>query len=255
MPVVSQAVGLLVADRQATADTIVTAPTPLQPIDLTDDARVAEVLDLAVRVGEVVLASGTGVVDTTTTVRFIAATYGLSRCSIDVTYDAIRIWADRGPALPPASTMRIVHYRALDFTRLAAVDRLTRRIRNEVVPPGQARAALDAITSAPHPYHRWTATAAWSLMAAGGGPRGGGGGRGPPPPRWPAGRRPRSCRSRGARRPPRAPVRSRPAPAARAPRCGPRRRARRRAGRPRRPPVSTHARARADPAGGGAGRA
>ncbi|WP_435828958.1 threonine/serine ThrE exporter family protein [Nocardia beijingensis] len=166
IPVVTQAVGLLVADRQATADAIVTAPTPLQPIDLTDDARVAEVLDLAVRVGEVVLASGTGVVDTTTTVRFIAATYGLSRCSIDVTYDAIRIWADRGPALPPASTMRIVHYRALDFTRLAAVDRLTRRIRNEVVPPHQARAALDAITSAPHPYHRWTATAAWSLMAA-----------------------------------------------------------------------------------------
>ncbi|MFQ6325046.1 threonine/serine exporter ThrE family protein [Nocardia sp. CWNU-33] len=166
IPVVSQAVGRLVADRQATADTIVAAPTPLQPIDLTDDARVAEVLDLAVRVGEVVLASGTGVIDTTTQVRFIAATYGLSRCSIDVTYDAIRIWADRGPELPPASTMRIVHYRSLDFTRLAAVDRLTRRIRNEVVAPEDARAALDSITSAPHPYHRWMATFGWSLLAA-----------------------------------------------------------------------------------------
>ncbi|MFG1798105.1 threonine/serine exporter ThrE family protein [Nocardia sp. NPDC049149] len=166
MPVVSQAVGKLVADRQATADTIVAAPAPLQPIDLTDDARVAEVLDLAVRVGEVVLASGTGVIDTTTQVRFIAATYGLARCDIDVTYDAIRIWADRGPRLPPASTMRIVHYRSLDFTRLAAVDRLTRRIRNEVVAPEDARAALDTITSAPHPYHRWMATFGWSLLAA-----------------------------------------------------------------------------------------
>ncbi|WP_245745758.1 threonine/serine ThrE exporter family protein [Nocardia altamirensis] len=166
MPVVSQAVGKLVADRQATADTIVDAPAPLQPIDLTDDARVAEVLDLAVRVGEVVLASGTGVIDTTTQVRFIAATYGLARCDIDVTYDAIRIWADRGPRLPPASTMRIVHYRSLDFTRLAAVDRLTRRIRNEVVAPVDARAALDTITSAPHPYHRWMATFGWSLLAA-----------------------------------------------------------------------------------------
>ncbi|CAM4160085.1 threonine/serine exporter family protein [Nocardia ninae] len=166
MPVVSQAVGKLVADRPATADTIVAAPSPLQPIDLTDDARVAEVLDLAVRVGEVVLASGTGVIDTTTQVRFIAATYGLARCDVDVTYDSIRIWADRGPRLPPASSMRIVTYRSLDFTRLAAVDRLTRRIRNEVVAPEDARAALDTITTAPHPYHRWTATFGWSLLAA-----------------------------------------------------------------------------------------
>ncbi|WP_405181339.1 threonine/serine exporter ThrE family protein [Nocardia sp. NBC_01377] len=166
VPVVTQAVGLLVADRQAMADTIVSAPTPLQPIDLADDARVAEVLDLAVRVGEVVLASGTGVIDTSAQVRFIAATYGLARCDIDVTYDAIRIWADRGPRLPPASTMRVVHYRSLDFTRLAAVDRLTRRIRTQVVAPHDARAALDAITTAPHPYHRWTATFGWSLLAA-----------------------------------------------------------------------------------------
>lgn len=166
MPVVSQAVGKLVADRPATADTIVAAPSPLQPIDLTDDAAVTEVLDLAVRVGEVVLASGTGVNDTTAQVRFIAATYGLARCDVDVTYDAIRIFADRGPRLPPASTMRIVNYRSLDFTRLAAVDRLTRRIRNEVVAPEDAHAALDAITTAPHPYHRWTATFGWSLLAA-----------------------------------------------------------------------------------------
>ncbi len=166
LPVVTQAFGRLVGDRQATADTIVAAPTPLQPIDLTDDAKVAEVLDLAVRMGEVVLASGTSVNDTTTTVRFIAATYGLARCDVDVTFDAIRIWADRGRSLPPASSMRIVHYRGMDFTRLAAVDRLTRRIRTQVVDPEDARAALDAITSAPHPYPRWMATFGWSLLAA-----------------------------------------------------------------------------------------
>lgn len=154
------------SNRRATADTIVAAPTPLQPIDLIDDARVAEVLDLAVRVGEVVLASGTGVADTTEQVRFIAATYGLYRCSIDVTYDSITVSAHRGPTMPPASTMRVVHYRSMDFTRLTAVDRLTRRIRREVVPPEDAHAALDAITTAPHPYNRWVATFAWSLLAA-----------------------------------------------------------------------------------------
>ncbi len=156
-----------VADRNAMADAVVEAPAPLQPIDLTDDATVTQVLDLAERVGEVVLAAGTAVTDTTDQIEFIASTYGLSNCDIDVTYNSIRISADRGPTLPPASTMRIVHYRSLDFTRLAAVDRFTRRIRRELVPPEEALATLDEITTAPHPYNRWIATFGWALMAAG----------------------------------------------------------------------------------------
>ena len=166
----------IVAERKATVDAVLEAPAPLKPIDLSDDAAVTQVMELAERVGEVVLASGTAVTDTTTQVEFIAATYGLSQCDIDVTYNSIRISADRGPTMPPASTMRVVNYRTLDFTRLAAVDRLTRRIRREVVPPEDAHAALDEITSAPHPYNRWVATAGWALLAAsiglllGGGP-------------------------------------------------------------------------------------
>ncbi|MFI6865303.1 threonine/serine exporter ThrE family protein [Nocardia sp. NPDC050406] len=156
----------LVADRIATVDAVTEAPSPLQPIDLSDDASVTEVLDLAERVGEVVLAAGTAVTDTTTQIEFIASTYGLDKTDIDVTYNSIRIYADRGPKLPPASTMRIVHYRSLDFTRLAAVDRLTRRIRRELVPPQEALAALEEITTAPHPYQRWVATVGWALMAA-----------------------------------------------------------------------------------------
>ncbi|TQF75284.1 threonine/serine exporter family protein [Rhodococcus spelaei] len=142
------------------------APTPLQPIDLTDDARVAEVLDIAVRSGEVLLASGTSAIDTTNQVLFVAASYGLARCDVDVTYNAIRISAHRGPTMPPATSMRVVHYRSLDFTRLAAVDRLTRRLRTEALGPDEALGAITAITHAPHPYNRWTATFAWAAMAA-----------------------------------------------------------------------------------------
>ncbi len=164
--VLHKVVDRLVAERHATADAVVEAPAPLQPIDLTDDARVTQVLDLAERVGEVVLSAGTAVTDTTTQVEFIAATYGLSQVDVDVTYNSIRISADRGPTLPPASTMRIVNYRSLDFTRLAAVDRLTRRIRRELMSPEDALEALEAITTAPHPYSRWVATFGWALMAA-----------------------------------------------------------------------------------------
>lgn len=160
------ALGRLIADRRATVDTVTSAPTPLQPIDLTDDATVAAVLDLAIRVGEVALGSGIAAMDTVTQVKFVTATYGLARCDVDVTYNSITISVYRGPTLPPASTMRIVNYRSMDFTRLAAVDRLTRRIRLEALPTDEALEALKAITTAPHPYNRWIATLAWSAMAA-----------------------------------------------------------------------------------------
>ncbi len=84
-----------------------------------------------VRVGEVLLASGTSAIDTATQVKFIAATYGLAQCDVDVTYNSIVVSAHRGPLIPPASTMRIVHYRSMDFTRLAA--------RRPAHPPDPAR--------------------------------------------------------------------------------------------------------------------
>ncbi|QNG17543.1 threonine/serine exporter family protein [Rhodococcus triatomae] len=162
----SELLDRLTGERLATVDTVLAAPAPLQPIDLTDDPQVAEVLDLAVRIGEVLLAAGTSAMDTAEQVQFIAATYGLARTDVDVTYNAIRLSAHRGPTLPPASTLRMVHYRSMDFTRLAAVDRLTRRIRREMVTPREAHEALTALTTAPHPYNRWIATLAWSSMAA-----------------------------------------------------------------------------------------
>ncbi|MFD4293415.1 threonine/serine exporter ThrE family protein [Rhodococcus sp. NPDC058505] len=155
----------LVGER-AVVDEPVAAPTPLRPIDLTDDARVAEVLDLAVRSGEVLLASGSSATDTAAQVRFVAATYGLARCDVDVTYNAIRVSAHRGPTMPPATSMRIVHYRSLDFTRLAAVDKLTRQLRTEALDPAIALAEISAINRSPHPYNRWVATFGWSGMAA-----------------------------------------------------------------------------------------
>ena len=53
----------------------------------------------------------------------------------------------------------------MDFSRLAAVDRLIVRIRAGEVSPTTARDELDAIITAPHPYKRWIATLAWGALA------------------------------------------------------------------------------------------
>ena len=127
------------------------------------DARLGEVLELAVSIGSVLMASGISASDTVIQVKAIAAAYGIENCDVDVTNTVIFIAVYRGPTLPPASTLHTVRSRSIDFSRLAAVDRLIRRI--STLPPATARAELDRIVTAPHPYKRWIATLAWGGLA------------------------------------------------------------------------------------------
>jgi uncharacterized membrane protein YjjP (DUF1212 family) len=133
-----------------------------------DDAylqRVGEVLDLAGSIGAILMASGTPTMATMDQVRAITAAYGIERCEVDVISTTIHVTAYRGPTLPAASTLHVVQSRSIDFSRLAAVDRLVARIRSGQVSSVQARDELDAIITAPHPYKRWVATLAWGALA------------------------------------------------------------------------------------------
>jgi uncharacterized membrane protein YjjP (DUF1212 family) len=136
--------------------------------DERDDAyeeRVGEVLDLAGNIGAILMASGTPATATMAQVMAITSAYGIERCEVDVINTTIHLAAYRGPTASPASTLHIVQSRSMDFSRLAAVDRLVGRIRAGKVPPTQARDELDAIITAPHPYKRWIATLAWGALA------------------------------------------------------------------------------------------
>jgi uncharacterized membrane protein YjjP (DUF1212 family) len=129
------------------------------------DARVGEVLDLAGSIGAILMASGMPATATMEQVTAIAAAYGINRCEVDVINTTIHIAAYRGPTSPPASTLHIVQSRSMDFSRLAAVDRLIRRIRTHQVSASEARDELVAIITRPHPYKRWIATLAWGALA------------------------------------------------------------------------------------------
>lgn len=160
----------ILGSAPATIDTIEPGSivvAPRKPIDLYDEAAITEVLDLAARIGAVLLDSGTGAIDTRDQVEFIAGLYGLEDVDVDVTFNTILICARRGSTLPPITASRSVRYRSLDFTRLAETDRLIRRIRRLAITPASAHRIVDAITAAPHPYARWIATLAWGVMAYG----------------------------------------------------------------------------------------
>jgi uncharacterized membrane protein YjjP (DUF1212 family) len=136
-------------------------------VDL-DDAyleRAGEVLDLAGNIGAILMASGMPATATMDQVAAIAAAYGIERCEVDVINTTIHVAAYRGPTVPAASTLHNVQSRSMDFSRLAAVDRLIGRIRAGEVSPSNARDELDAIITAPHPYRRWVATLAWGALA------------------------------------------------------------------------------------------
>jgi uncharacterized membrane protein YjjP (DUF1212 family) len=137
-------------------------PGPMVP----DDARVLQVLDLAIRVGEVLLSSGEGVAETTAIMLRVADSSGLPSCDVDITFTSITISCHRGMVALPVTTMRLVRYRSLDLTRLAEAERLIQQLERGRCDLTEAAAELDRITGAKHPYPRWVATAAWAAMAA-----------------------------------------------------------------------------------------
>ncbi len=160
----------LIGTRQATIDTIDSGAimvSPRAPIDFDDETAVTEVLDLATKIGAVLLDSGTAAIDTQEQIRYVAGIYGLESVDVDVTYNTIVVCARLGANRPPVTTMRQVYYRSMDFTRLAQTDRLVRRIRNTALRPATAHRIVDDIITAPHPYPHWVATIAWGVMASG----------------------------------------------------------------------------------------
>nr|WP_237048148.1 threonine/serine exporter family protein [Lentzea guizhouensis] len=129
---------------------------------LPDDTTVHLVLDLALRIGEVQMASGASAADVTATILSVTESYGLPHTEVDVIYTSISVSCHRGWGAPPITAVRVVRQRSLDYTRLAAVEHLVRNLG----PIEEAHSELEQITNAPHPYPRWVATAAWAGMAA-----------------------------------------------------------------------------------------
>jgi uncharacterized membrane protein YjjP (DUF1212 family) len=150
-------------------------PTPVGP-PVLDDTQVQLALELAIRIGEVLLSSGESAADTTSAMLRVASACGLSNCDVDITFTSITMCCHRGVEAGPVTSMRLVRYRSLDLSRLTDVADLVRRIEHDRIGTRDAVTELAGITSADHPYPRWVATLAWATLAAsvsvllGGGP-------------------------------------------------------------------------------------
>ena len=131
------------------------------------DAHTRKVLDLTIRLAEVMLSSGSGTADIVATAQDVAQAYQLTDCIVDITFSTIIVSALPTADSPPVTIVRSVRNRSTDYTRLAGLDRLVRRITSGGVTVEQAHEAMDELSEQPHPYPRWMATVSWAGFALG----------------------------------------------------------------------------------------
>lgn len=134
--------------------------------ELPDDATVHFALELALRIGEVQMATGAGAADVTATILAVTSTLGLPQCEVDVIYTSITVTCHRGTEMAPVTAVRVVRSRSLDYSRITAVEELVKKITRGHISAEDAYAELRKINAAPHPYPRWVATLALGGMGA-----------------------------------------------------------------------------------------
>ncbi|MEU1468698.1 threonine/serine exporter family protein [Streptomyces sp. NPDC005761] len=141
-------------------------PAP-EPVQRHDDAgpAVPRVLDLTLRIGELLLAGGEGAEDVEAAMFAVTRSYGLDRCEPTVTFTLLSISHQPSLVEDPVTASRTVRRRGTDYTRLAAVFRLIDDITTEEaeISLEEAYRRLAEIRRNRHPYPGWVLT-----MAAGG---------------------------------------------------------------------------------------
>ncbi|GAA2059194.1 threonine/serine exporter family protein [Streptomyces cheonanensis] len=130
-----------------------------------EQPAVPRVLDLTLRIGELLLAGGEGAEDVETAMFAVAHAYGLDRCDATVTFTLISISYQPSLVDPPFTLSRTVRRRGTDYTRLAAVFRLVDDISSGAVTMEEAYGRLATIRRNRHPYTKWQLTFASGLLA------------------------------------------------------------------------------------------
>ncbi|HEY5833174.1 threonine/serine ThrE exporter family protein [Streptomyces sp.] len=151
------------------------APPPGRP-NAAHTVSVPRVLDLTLRIGELLLAGGEGAEDVEAAMLGVAYAYGLARVEPNVTFTMLGISYQPALTEPPLTMSRTVRRRGTDYTRLAAVFQLVDAITAHETTLEDAYRRLAGIRRNRHPYGSWVLTGAAGLLAGaasvlvGGGP-------------------------------------------------------------------------------------
>lgn len=124
-------------------------------------------LDLALRIGEVLLSSGAGAADVSATMLNVAHGCGLRGATADVTFTELAMSHQTGFDEPAMIQIRQVRHREIDYEDLTLVDHLVRDLIGGAISRDEARSRLARIVSSGHRLPRWAVTLGLGVMGAG----------------------------------------------------------------------------------------
>lgn len=134
---------------------------------MTETREIQRTLDLALRVGEMLLANGAGAADVTATMSSIAHHLGLRQALVDVTFTTVHMSYQSSPDEPVVGATRHVRQRETDFDDLTRADHLVRDLLADEIDAEEARIRLAQISSTGHRTPRWAVTLSWGAIGAG----------------------------------------------------------------------------------------
>ncbi|WP_030680024.1 threonine/serine exporter family protein [Streptomyces cellulosae] len=128
---------------------------------------VPRVLDLTLRIGELLLAGGEGAEDVEAAMFAVCRSYGLDRCEPNVTFTLLSISYQPSLVEDPVTASRTVRRRGTDYTRLAAVFQLVDDLSDPEtqISLEESYRRLAEIRRNRHPYPGWVLTCASGLLA------------------------------------------------------------------------------------------
>lgn len=140
---------------------------PNESVDEVTPHDALRVLDLAMRFGELLVASGAPANDTVVQVLRLCAAYGMSSVYVDVTHGAISMSYNRGYDREPLTNMRPVIERGVDYTALQRLERLIVDIERERPALAEINDRLIAVAHGGPPYPAWFSMAGTGLVCVG----------------------------------------------------------------------------------------
>jgi uncharacterized membrane protein YjjP (DUF1212 family) len=143
------------------------APEPTPRAEGDTGPAVPRVLDLTLRIGELLLAGGEGAEDVEAAMFAVCRSYGLDRCEPTVTFTQLSVTYQPSLVDDPVTAARIVRRRATDYNRLAAVFHLVDDLSTpeSAISLEEAYRRLAEIRRNRHPYPGWALTGASGLLA------------------------------------------------------------------------------------------
>ncbi len=134
---------------------------------MTDSRETYRILDLALRIGEILLASGAGAADVTATMMGITRHYGLRSADVDVTFTLLRMSYQDDPEEMPVLLTRNVTQRDIDYDDLTRTHDLVADVLHDRVTVAEARALVARVNSTGHWLPRWAVVLGSGVLGGG----------------------------------------------------------------------------------------